>query len=126
MKDWNSDLRYTNTYFALADNEEEYRKLLRNSFRPMKVIKKFSCDQWEDEKQVFDIQSWHTCFETGYMDDDADDCDELPDPLEYNGDFGIKPNTEEYPVVLLIQPIYDDVVFTWYSIKNSCKVEMQS
>lgn len=115
---WSSDKRYTDIYFAQANNEEEYIKLIKDLYGEHEVTKTFSCTQWSDKEHLFneDIFSWHEFFNTECIYDDKYEDEDLPLPQNYSGNIGEKPNIKEYPIIIMFCNAGSMRMITWYSI----------
>ncbi len=118
MKEWKSDIRYTDTYWARADNKEEYVTLIKYLFREFDVTQRYLGSEWNEKIHLFndDLWLWHEYFETDCVDDDKYEEEDLPEPNEYNGEIKYKPVDAEYPVVLLYELLDNKPMCSWYSI----------
>lgn len=119
MKNWTPDKRYTDIYFARADNEKEYIQLAKDLYAEFEVIKSFSCDQWTDKEHLFDndVYLWHELFETDCLNNEIYEDIDLPNPQDFDGEIEKKPDVNKYPVVLIFQNMMNGKFLSWYSLK---------
>jgi len=89
---WKSNKQYPNTYFAKANNYEEYFKLAKDL--------------------------WYVFFDAPCLDIDYDNIEEvkLVDPKEYNGEIRNKPEESEYPIIVVFDSDLKDIM--WQSMSD--------
>jgi hypothetical protein len=119
MKEWQPDMRYTDTYWSRANNEEEYKTLVKRLYDERVVTNRYLGSEWDENKQLIDnLCMWHEYFDTDCMYDDKYEEEDMPEPNEYNGDFRYKPESQEYPIVILFEQLDSKPMMSWYSISE--------
>ena len=117
---WKSNKQYPNTYFAKANNYEEYFKLAKDLFDEFDIIKEWSVDQWEDKQHLFNdnIELWYVFFDAPCLDIDYDNIEDvkLVNPKEYDGEIRNKPDESEYPVIVVFDGDLKNIM--WQSLSD--------
>ena len=119
---WKPNKQYLNTYFAKANNYEEYFKLAKDLFNEFDITKEWSVSTWIEKEHLFDnnMESWYVLFDASCLDIDYDNIEDMEkdfiDPKLYNGEIRNKPDEYEYPVVVVFDSDLKDIM--WQSISD--------
>ena len=118
---WIPNKRYSNTYFAKANNYEEYFKLAKDLFNEVEIFYSYINTEWTEKEHLFnnDKESWYEFFDATCLDIDFDNIEdiedvELVDPKDYDDEIRVKPEENEYPVVI----VFDGDIIMWQSLSN--------
>ena len=96
MKEWQPDMRYTDTYWSRADNKEEYIALINALYDERDVTERYLGTELTEKKRLIDdLVMWHEYFDTDCMYDDKYEDEDVPEPKEYNGEYRYKPEEQE-------------------------------
>jgi len=119
MQIWQCDNRYTNTYWARANNEEEYKFLIKDLFREHDVMNQFNGLKWEEKEHLFndDYGLWHEFFESDEILDYESE-EDFTNPQKYKGDVKEKPKDNEYPCVLMYCDLPEIRKIIWYKCEE--------
>ena len=119
---WKPNKQYPNTYFAKANNYEEYFKLAKDLFDDFDILFQFSVDQFYEKNHLFynSYESWHVLFNTPCLIDEYYENNDLPNPKEYDGEIKVKPEESEYPVIIMFTSIFDEDMkeIIWQSLND--------
>ena len=115
---WKPNKRYPNTYFAKANNYDEYFTLVKELFNEVEIFYSYINTEWTEKEYLFngDKESWYEFFDANCLDIDFDNIEDvdLVDPKEYDGKIRVKPEKDEYPVVI----VFDGDIIIWQSLSN--------
>lgn len=118
---WINSSVYPNILQGYAENEKEYKQLVARLVLKHSVYNRFIADEWmSEEEPIDDWEFWHELFRS---DEHKNfDIEEFTNPIEYSGEIELKPNEEEYPVVVsfINGDEYEDKKVYWICL-NSLK-----
>ena len=115
---WTPNKRYPNTYFAKANNYDEYFKLIKELYDEVEIFYSYINTEWTEKEHLFndDKESWYEFFDANCLDIDFENIEDvdLVDPKDYNDEIRVKPEENEYPVVV----IFDGDLIMWQSLSD--------
>jgi len=115
---WTPNKRYPNTYFAKANNYDEYFTLVKEIYNEVEIYYNYINTEWTEKEHLFnnDKESWYEFFDANYLDIDFDNIEDvdLVDPKEYDGEIRVKPKEDEYPIVI----VFDGDLIIWQSLSD--------
>ena len=123
---WRNSINNGDIIFTIANNEEEYRKEIGLLTKPYNDVWKDKCLKENMEYLVSpnrisipieDYEEWHNLFNTK-------ECKSLnnenfTNPTEYKGNIELKPNKEDYPILLIYE--FLDREFNFFSLQDYIK-----
>lgn len=122
--------RYTDTLWCICNDHNEYVQFAKELYLWRENDGFFGGEEFTYDDPWFkgNIGLWMNVFGVPYIKEDPDDElseeYEIADPLIDNYEIKEKPENDEYPVLVHVQRIGDDIQIDWFSLPKSVSVEV--